>query len=38
MSFIYVDDLLVASNQNSFTQQVLLDGTIQTQYNYLKFL
>ena len=26
------------SNQNSFTQQFLLDGTIQTQYNHLKFL
>lgn len=30
MSFVHIVDLLVASNQNSFTQQVLLDGTIQT--------
>ena len=38
MSLINVDTMSFVSNQNSFTQQVLLDGTIQTQYNYLKFL
>ena len=38
MSLIYGYAFSFASNQNSFTRQVLLDSAIQTQYNYVKIL
>ena len=38
MSLINVDTMSFMSNQNSSTQQVLLDSAIQTRYNYVKFL
>ena len=38
MSLINVDTMSFMSNQNSSTQQVLLDSAIQTQYNNLNFL
>ena len=38
MSLISVDTMSFMSNQNSSTQQVLLDSAIQTQHNYMKYL
>ena len=38
MSLIYVDAMFITSKQNFFTQQVLMEDTIQMRYNNLKFL